>query len=121
MRKKAYIEILIYRFYNLKRENDLRVISLGKRTIIFWAVAVTSWICDKFLCNYLLSLGYPYLHGIWHVMVFFASYTSVVLFAFFDAKNVHIEVIPKIRYWPKDTFELGIPFVFVKKRRRHFA
>jgi hypothetical protein len=42
-----------------------------------------------------------------------ASYTAVVLFAYFDVKNNHPNEQPLIRYWPVDTFEFGVPFVQV--------
>ena len=33
------------------------------------------------------SLRFPYLHAAWHVLVFLASYTAIVIFAFFEAKQ----------------------------------
>ena len=48
---------------------------------------------------------------------FQASYTAVVLFAYFDVKNNHPNEQPLIRYWPIDSFEFGIPYVQI---RGHF-
>ena len=48
---------------------------------------------------------------------FQASYTAVVLFAYFDVKNNHPNEQPIIRYWPIDSFEFGIPYVQI---RGHF-
>ena len=101
-------------FYNLKQEDDPRVTSLGKRSVIFWVTAVICWINDKLYCEVWSNIGFPYLHGFWHVLIFLASYTAVVLFAYFDVKHNHPHEVPIICYWPKDTFELGIPYVKLK-------
>ena len=44
------------------------------------------------------SLGFPYLHGFWHVLIFLASYTAVVLFSYFDVKYNHHHETPEIRW-----------------------
>jgi len=97
--------------YNLKREESQRVNSLGKRSIVLWVSAVLCWMSDRLLCGFWTRLGFPYLHGFWHVLIFLASYTGVVLFAYFDVKNNHPYEQPVINYWPNDNFEHGIPFV----------
>ena len=71
----------------LKTEEDLRVISLGRRTITLWVLAVTCWVNDRVFCSWWASVGFPYLHGAWHILIFLASYTAVVLFAYFEVKK----------------------------------
>ena len=71
----------------LKVEDNLRVISLGRRTIMLWVLAVACWVNDRMFCSWWASVGFPYLHGAWHILIFLASYTAVVLFAFFEVKN----------------------------------
>ena len=100
--------------YNLRSEEEPRVISLGKRSLIFWVTGVLCWISDRMCCEMWTNLGFPYLHGFWHVLVFRAAYTAVVLLAYFDVKNNHPYEQALIRYWPVDTFEFGIPFVHLK-------
>ena len=100
--------------YNLRSEDEARVTSLGKRSLVFWVCGVTCWISDKLNCDVWSNLGFPYLHGVWHVLIFLAAYTAVVLFAYFDVKNNHPHEHALIRYWPIDTFEFGIPFVQLK-------
>ena len=106
--------LFIFRVYNLKREDDLRVTSLGRRSVIFWVTAVLCWINDRLYCEAWSSIGFPYLHGIWHVLIFIAAYTAVVLFAYFDVKQNHPHERPIIQYWPRESFELGIPYVQLK-------
>ena len=102
--------------YNLKREEEERVTNLGKRSIIYWVLSVTCWLSDKLYCDLWSNLGFPYLHGFWHVLIFLASYTAVVLFAYFDVKNNFPHERPMIRYWPAD-FEYGISYVQLKSYR----
>ena len=88
--------------------------SLGRRSFIFWLTAVLCWINDKLYCEIWSSIGFPYLHGFWHVLIFLAAYTAVVLFAYFDVKQNHPHETPLIQYWPIDSFELGIPYCQLK-------
>ena len=100
--------------YNLQSEEEPRVTSLGKRSLVFWVAGVFCWVSDRMCCEMWTNLGFPYLHGFWHVLIFLAAYTAVVLFAYFDVKNNHPYEHALIRYWPVDTFEFGIPFVHLK-------
>ena len=100
--------------HNLRTEEEPRVTSLGKRSLVFWVCGVLCWMSDRMCCEMWLNLGFPYLHGFWHVLVFLASYTAVVLFAYYDVKNNYPLDEAVIRYWPQDTFEFGIPFVHLK-------
>ena len=100
--------------YNLGSEEDERVKFLGKRCLFIWTAGVLCWVGDKLFCEMWSNLGFPYLHGFWHILVFLASYTAVVLFAYYDVKKNHPLDHALIRYWPLDTFEFGIPYVQLK-------
>ena len=94
--------------YNLRREEDPRVTSLGRRSIVFWVASVTCWLSDRLYCDLWSSLGFPYLHGFWHFLIFLASYTAVVLFAYFDVKLNHQHERPEIRYYSFSTKSTSI-------------
>jgi alkaline ceramidase len=84
----------------------------------------------RFFCPYWSSVGFPYLHGVWHVTIFLASYSAIVIFAYFDVKNHMVDKHPTLRsvtlaflfqtyfcrYFPMDRFEFGVPFVFVQNK-----
>jgi len=99
----------------LKTEDDLRVISLGRRTITLWVLAVACWVNDRMFCSWWASVGFPYLHGAWHILIFLASYTAVVLFAYFEVKNNMDFDTPVLRYYPSDDFQLGVPYVLLER------
>jgi len=100
----------------LKKENNSRIINLGQRSVGLIVLALTAWLNDRFFCSYWSGLGFPYLHGVWHILVFLSSYTSIVLFAYCDVINHMPHKIPILRYYPSDSFELGIPYVFVRNK-----
>jgi len=100
--------------YNLKHEDDPQVTYLGRRSVIFWFLAVVCWVSDRLYCEFWLSMCFPYLHSIFHVVMFIACYTAIVLFAYFEVKRNHPHEWPLIKYWPQESFELGIPYVQLK-------
>jgi len=72
----------------IKRCQNKRVLRLGARCGAMWILAITCWINDRLFCETWASINFPYLHAVWHVLIFIASYTGCVLFAYFDAKNM---------------------------------
>lgn len=100
--------------YKISREENIRVMSLGKRCLYLWIAAVLCWISDRFSCNMWTRIGFPYLHGLWHILIFLASYKGVVLYAYYDMENMYLLDKALIRYWPSDNFECGLPYVHFK-------
>ena len=100
--------------YNISTEDNVRVIYLGKRSVYLWVAAVVCWISDRFCCSMWIRIGFPYLHGFWHILILLASYKGVVLFAYYDVKHNYHSDKALIRYWPSDNFECGLPYVHFK-------
>lgn len=86
---------------------------LGFRCAVIWVCAVTCWLNDRLLCDTWSAIHFPYLHALWHVLIFISSYTCLVLFAYFHAQYERPQAKVHLRYWPKDEFEFGVPFVYV--------
>ncbi|KAF2897887.1 hypothetical protein ILUMI_08287 [Ignelater luminosus] len=100
--------------HEIRRANNLRVYHLGVRCASVWFLAVFCWINDRLLCEAWTSINFPYLHGLWHIFIFIASYTACVLFAYFSVKEEKPEKKAVLRYWPRNDFEFGIPYVSIK-------
>jgi len=100
----------------LKAERNTRIVNLGKRSIGIISMALVAWVNDRFLCSYWAGVGFPYLHGVWHILIFLSSYSSIVLFAYCDVINHRPDKLPILKYYPCDKFELGVPYVFVKHK-----
>ena len=103
------IPLFVAMVHNLHQETNKDVKYLGIRTIALWVLSLTCWLSDKFMCDFWIKSGFPYLHGIWHILIFLAVYASIVLFAFYDVKN---EIKPAvICYWPVKKCHWGVPYV----------
>lgn len=105
---------LLYHELSLIKHQDIRVYRLGVRTVTILIVAVICWLNDRLFCEFYSSIKFPYLHGFWHILIFLASYTICVLFAYFFVKDELPERNPVLKYWPWNHFELGIPYVSIK-------
>jgi len=102
--------------HQLKVEKDKRVVNLGYRVLVLWCMAIFCWVNDRLLCDFWFGLGFPYLHGFWHVLIFLCSYTAIVLFAYFEVKNHIPGENPILRYYPVDSWQYGIPFVVLDQQ-----
>ena len=78
----------------LKTERNTRIVNLGKRSIGIISMALVAWVNDRFFCSYWAGLGFPYLHGVWHILIFLSSYSSIVLFAYCDVINHMPDKLP---------------------------
>jgi len=92
----------------------MRVYRLGLRCGVVWVLAITCWLNDRLFCDTWLNLNFPYLHALWHLFIFITSYTAAVLFAYFSVQEEKPLQSPVLRYWPRDDFELGIPYVTIR-------
>ena len=81
----------------LKYEKNKRIVHLGQRSIGIICMALTAWINDRFFCSYWAGVGFPYLHGVWHILIFLSSYSSIVLFAYCDVVNHMPDKLPILK------------------------
>jgi len=106
------LPITVLLVQHLRQEENTEVIGLGHRTVVLWVLAVICWLSDRLLCSLCTSIGFPYLHAAWHILIFLASYAVVVLFAYFEAKNSSEGLSPVLRWYPLLGLEsIAIPFV----------
>lgn len=110
------IPSVILLIHEVRRANNERIHRLGIRCASAWCIAVFCWVNDRLLCEAWSSIQFPYLHGLWHIFIFIASYTACVLFAYFAVREERPEKRAVLRYWPRNDFELGIPYVLIKTR-----
>ncbi|XP_013133267.1 PREDICTED: alkaline ceramidase [Papilio polytes] len=109
---------LFFLYKELNRVKCPRVYRLGLRCMAVCLLAMFCWIIDRMFCDAWLSIDFPYLHGVWHILIFIASYTALVLGAYFNVSEERPEQKPQLRYWPRNDFELGIPYIAIKHPRK---
>lgn len=105
---KLINEIIFY------REKTQRIYRLGLYSEVTTISAVFCWILDKCFCDTVLGQKFPYLHAIWHVLIFISTYSAIVLVAYYAVKEDNGNFVPDLRYWPNNETDLGIPFVSIK-------
>lgn len=98
----------------LKRNRNQKVNDLIVRTLILLGFAILVWVNDRFFCDVWIELKFAYLHAVWHILIFIATYGLCVVAAYVYALEEKPEWKPRISYWPNERFELGIPFVALK-------
>ncbi len=107
------LPIMSLLYAQVKRCENQLVIDLSRRTFITWALSVTCWILDRAFCDFWIRIDMPYMHSVFHVLVFLSSYSSVVLYAYFTAiyKVPYLE--PKLCYWPPNSVTKDSDFQFL--------
>lgn len=99
----------------VRRASDPAVKRLGMVTLSGLALAATSWVGDHILCTVLRAIDLAVLHGLWHILIFFSSYNTQVLFCYFHAIQEVPEKKPTLRYWPNRWW--GLPYVYCQSSR----
>lgn len=47
------------------RCNDQRVHRMAKAMVVWWVLAITSWLSDRWLCWLCQAINFPYFHSFW--------------------------------------------------------
>uniref|UniRef100_A0A8C9UP99 Alkaline ceramidase n=1 Tax=Spermophilus dauricus TaxID=99837 RepID=A0A8C9UP99_SPEDA len=107
-----HILYIVYREYWKTSNKELR--HLIEVSVVLWACAMTSWISDRFLCGFWQRIHFFYLHSIWHVLISITFPYGLVTMALVDASYEMPGQTLKVRYWPRDTWPMGLPYVEVQ-------
>ncbi len=67
-----------------------------------WAVAVTIWICDRMFCSFWISISFPYLHSIWHVLILFSGNEAIVVCAYLLINYQYPQANLVLHVWPNE-------------------
>lgn len=94
------------------RSDNARIKSLGLQSLLMWALAVTIWICDRMFCAMWLSVGFPYLHAFWHVLILFTSNQAIVICGYLAIKHQNPQANLHLHYWPNERWGwLALPYL----------
>jgi len=77
-----------------------------------WAIAVTIWICDRMFCSFWLSISFPYLHSLWHVLILFSSNEAIVICGYLTIKHQNPQANLHLHFWPNEQWRwLTLPYL----------
>ncbi|XP_037680106.1 alkaline ceramidase 1-like [Choloepus didactylus] len=97
-----------------KKTNNKDIRHLVEVSMVLWAFALTSWLSDRFLCSFWQRIHFFYLHSIWHVFISFTFPYSITTMVLVEGSYEMPGQILKVRYWPRDTWPVGLPYVEIQ-------
>ncbi|XP_004619539.1 alkaline ceramidase 1 [Sorex araneus] len=107
------LHILYIMFHEYKKSSNKELHHVIEVSVVLWAFALTSWISDRFLCSFWQRIHFFYLHSIWHVLISITFPYGMVTMALVDARYEMPGKTLKVRYWPRDSWPVGLPYVEV--------
>ncbi|EHH29527.1 Alkaline ceramidase 1 [Macaca mulatta] len=107
-----HIVYIVCQEYRKTSNKELR--HLIEVSVVLWAIALTSWISDRLLCNFWQRIHFFYLHSIWHVLISITFPYGMVTMALVDANYEMPGETLKVRYWPRDNWPVGLPYVEIR-------
>ncbi|EPQ19042.1 Alkaline ceramidase 1 [Myotis brandtii] len=105
------VHILYIVFQEYKKTSNKELRHLIEVSVVLWAFALTSWISDRFLCSFWQQINFSYMHSIWHLFISITFPYGMVTMALVDARYEMPNQTLKVRYWPRDTWPVGLPYV----------
>uniref|UniRef100_A0A8B9G286 Alkaline ceramidase n=1 Tax=Amazona collaria TaxID=241587 RepID=A0A8B9G286_9PSIT len=99
----------------LKKCNDKRVHRMAKVMVMWWVLAITSWISDRWLCGLWQAINFPYFHSFWHVLIAMSLLYCCPLVIYFDINYEMPKFKPKLGYWPSDSWPVVVPYIILEE------
>ncbi|XP_078481858.1 alkaline ceramidase 2-like isoform X2 [Ciona intestinalis] len=84
---------------NLDKDNE-NFQALGRTSLVFLIFAVICWVIDRVFCPFMLSIRFPYLHAVWHILITIATMKFFVFTSFSYAMRTASEHEPYLAFLP---------------------
>ncbi|XP_076977079.1 alkaline ceramidase 1 [Tamandua tetradactyla] len=108
------LHIFYMAFHEYGKTSNKELQHLIKVSVGLWAVALASWLSDRFMCSFWQRIHFFYLHSIWHVFISITFPYGVTIMALVDGSYEMPDQILKVRYWPRDTWLVGLPYIEIQ-------
>ncbi|KFU95647.1 Alkaline ceramidase 1 [Chaetura pelagica] len=95
----------------LKKCKDKRVHRMAAVMVLWWVLAISSWLSDRWLCGLWQAVSFPYLHSFWHVLIAMALLYFCPLVIYFDVSYEMPSFKPMLKYWPSDSWPVVVPYI----------
>ncbi|NXM31803.1 ACER1 ceramidase, partial [Oxyruncus cristatus] len=107
--------LLYLTWRELKKCNDKRVHRMAAVMVMWWVLAITSWISDRWLCWLWQAINFPYFHSFWHVLIALSLLYCCPLVIYFNVSYEMPSFKPKLEYWPSDSWPVVVPYVTLEE------
>ncbi|KFP43629.1 Alkaline ceramidase 1 [Chlamydotis macqueenii] len=107
--------LLYLTWRELKKCNDKRVHRMAAVMVVWWVLAISSWISDRWFCGLWQAISFPYLHSFWHVLIAMSLLYCCPLVMYFDVVYELPSFKPKLGYWPSDSWPVVVPYVALEE------
>ncbi|KFZ69151.1 Alkaline ceramidase 1 [Podiceps cristatus] len=107
--------LLYLTWCELKKCNDKRVHRVAAVMVVWWVLAISSWISDRWLCGLWQAINFPYFHSFWHLLIAMSLLYCFPLVIYFDVNYEMPSFKPKLGYWPSDSWPVVVPYVALEE------
>ncbi|NXA24774.1 ACER1 ceramidase, partial [Ibidorhyncha struthersii] len=107
--------LLYLTWRELKKCNDKRVHRMAAVMVMWWVLAISSWISDRWLCGLWQAINFPYFHSFWHVLIAMSLLYCCPLVIYFDVNYEMPSFKPKLGYWPSDSWPVVVPYIALEE------
>ncbi|XP_063147073.1 alkaline ceramidase 1 [Candoia aspera] len=107
--------LLYLAFQEVKRCSSPAVKRVAITMTLWWVLAVSCWLVDKFCCGLCQKLNFCYLHSFWHVFINVAILYCITMILFFDIYHNLPSSEPTMEYWPSNTCPIALPYIMIQK------
>ncbi|XP_015742246.1 alkaline ceramidase 1 isoform X1 [Coturnix japonica] len=107
--------LLYLTWRELKKCDDQRVHRMAKAMVLWWVLAITSWLSDRWLCWLCQAINFPYFHSFWHVLIAVSLLYCFPLVMYFDVTYEMPAFTPKLGYWPSDSWPIVVPYIALEE------
>ncbi|XP_051495755.1 alkaline ceramidase 1 [Apus apus] len=107
--------MLYLTWHELKKCNDKRVHRMAAVMVVWWVLAISSWLSDRWLCGLWQAVSFPYLHSFWHVLIAMALLYFCPLVIYFDVSYEMPSFKPMLKYWPSDSWPVVVPYIALEE------
>ncbi|NXO02087.1 ACER1 ceramidase, partial [Rhinopomastus cyanomelas] len=111
--------LLYLTWRELKKCKDRRVHRMAAVMVMWWALAISSWISDRWLCGLWQAVNFPYFHSLWHVLIALSLLYCCPLVIYFDVRYEMPSFRPELKYWPSDSWPIVVPYVALEEPHKH--
>uniref|UniRef100_A0A8C3XUL0 Alkaline ceramidase n=1 Tax=Chelydra serpentina TaxID=8475 RepID=A0A8C3XUL0_CHESE len=98
----------------LKKCSNPRVHRIAAFMVMWWVLAISCWLGDKWFCGFWQRINFCYLHSFWHVLISIALLYCCPLFIYFDSRYEIPSFEPELEYWPSDSWPIALPYLALR-------